>query len=66
MPIDGDLTFRELARRIVWMVGARRQKGWIGPGYQPICGLAIISQKIASTAPKAGNPNPNHHQNSLW
>jgi hypothetical protein len=27
------------------------------------CGLAIISQKIASTAPKAGKPKANHSRN---
>src|SRR3954469_5513807 len=29
-------------------------------------GRAIISQKIASTAAKAGKPKANHHQNSRW
>ena len=28
------------------------------------CGLAIISQKIANTAAKAGNPKANHHRNN--
>ena len=32
---------------------------WISEIYAPIDGLAIISQKIASTAPKAGNPKAN-------
>src|SRR6185436_10384976 len=36
------------------------------PGYQASAGLAIISQKMARTAPNAGKPNANHHQKSLW
>ena len=31
-----------------------------------ISGRAIISQKIASTAAKAGKPNANHKRNSRW
>src|SRR5262245_58082423 len=46
-------------------LSANRQKGCLASGYQPICGFAIMSQKIASTAAKAGKPKANHHQNSL-
>jgi hypothetical protein len=31
---------------------------------RPLPMVEIISQKIPSTAAKAGNPNANHHQNS--
>ena len=31
---------------------------------EKMCGLAIINQKIANTAAKAGNPKANHHRNN--
>jgi hypothetical protein len=44
---------------------ANGNSGRFVPRYAPICGLAIISQKMAKTAVKAGKPNANHHQNRV-
>jgi hypothetical protein len=47
--------------------GLRRQVGEVvvQSHHHASCGRAIISQKIAVTAPKAGKPKANHSQNSL-
>ena len=34
--------------------------------HRETCGLAIISQKMARTAAKAGKPKANHSRKSLW
>jgi hypothetical protein len=41
----------------------QRLSGRVSSCYVPRDGLAIISQKMATTAPKAGKPKANHHQN---
>lgn len=53
---------RRLRRGLPWRDVERPGVGGIGPQV----GLAIISQKIASTLAKAGQPSQNHARIARW
>jgi len=55
-----------IARVRGWMCQGGPDGGGSDRRYQISVGRAIISQKIAATAAKAGKPKANHQRKSLW